>query len=106
LHPRTWNRSRVISRHTASTTRSYGSPARGDERTDTGTDRANDANAGRGTRYKAELVAEDVFAASFYFKDPDGIVLEYCAWLSAWDKVVRDHEPMTIADRVQAAPVS
>jgi hypothetical protein len=42
------------------------------------------ANAGRGTRYKAELVAEDVFAASFYFKDPDGIVLEYCAWLSAW----------------------
>jgi hypothetical protein len=47
-----------------------------------------------------------VFVASFYFKDPDGILLEYCAWLPAWDKVARDHEPATAADRVGPAAVS
>jgi catechol 2,3-dioxygenase-like lactoylglutathione lyase family enzyme len=64
------------------------------------------AEAEHGARFRPELLTDDVFAASYYFKDPDGIVLEYCAWLPAWDQVSREHEPMTAADRRHAAPVA
>lgn len=40
-------------------------------------------------------IDDDTFAASFYFKDPDGMIIEFCAWLPAWDKVVREHEPLS-----------
>ena len=48
-------------------------------------------------------IADDTYAASVYFKDPDGIVLEFCAWMPAWSRVVREHEPST-NNRV-AAPI-
>ena len=64
------------------------------------------ANGDPTSRYSPERIDENTFAASFYFRDPDGMILEYCAWLPAWDKVVREHEPMTIDGRVQPASVS
>jgi catechol 2,3-dioxygenase-like lactoylglutathione lyase family enzyme len=44
-----------------------------------------------GTRL--EDIADDTYAASFYLADPDGLIIEFCAWLPAWDQVVKEHEP-------------
>jgi catechol 2,3-dioxygenase-like lactoylglutathione lyase family enzyme len=43
--------------------------------------------------YDASQITEDTFAYTMYFTDPDGIVLEFCAWLPAYDRVRREHEP-------------
>jgi catechol 2,3-dioxygenase-like lactoylglutathione lyase family enzyme len=40
-------------------------------------------------------IGDDTFAASFYLTDPDGLIIEFCAWLPAWDRVGRDHDPTT-----------
>lgn len=43
-------------------------------------------------------IAEDTYAASMYLKDPDGTVIEFCAWLPPWDRFGRHHEPV-VGDR-------
>jgi catechol 2,3-dioxygenase-like lactoylglutathione lyase family enzyme len=50
-------------------------------------------------------IDDDTFAASFYMKDPDEIQVELCAWLPAWDRVVKEHAPKTAADRPQPVGV-
>jgi catechol 2,3-dioxygenase-like lactoylglutathione lyase family enzyme len=42
----------------------------------------------------------DVFARSLYFKDPNGIVLEFCAWMTAFGPADVVHTPKTAADLV------
>ena len=59
---------------------------------------------GRPSGKSLDDIADDTYAASMYFKDPDGIVLEFCAWLPAWDRVSREHEPWT--GRRSAVPAS
>ncbi len=36
---------------------------------------------------------DKTFALSVYFHDPDDNVMEFCAWLPAYDQIRRDHEP-------------
>jgi catechol 2,3-dioxygenase-like lactoylglutathione lyase family enzyme len=36
---------------------------------------------------------ERTFALTVYFPDPDGNVIEFCAWLPAYSQLGRDHEP-------------
>lgn len=45
----------------------------------------------------------DVFARSLYFKDPNGIVLEFCAWMTEFGPADVTHTPKTVAD---AEPVT
>jgi len=40
----------------------------------------------------------DVFARSLYFKDPNGIVLEFCAWTATFGPADVVHTPKTAAD--------
>jgi len=49
----------------------------------------------------------DVFARSLYFKDPNGIVLEFCAWTATFGPVDVVHTPKTAADlRTAQEPVT
>src|SRR5438094_485606 len=49
----------------------------------------------------------DVFARSLYFKDPNGIVLEFCAWTATFGPVDVVHTPKTAADlRTEQGPVT
>jgi catechol 2,3-dioxygenase-like lactoylglutathione lyase family enzyme len=41
-----------------------------------------------------ETVDDDTFAYSIYFQDPDGITIEFCAWLPAYDKIGNQHQPV------------
>jgi hypothetical protein len=41
----------------------------------------------------ADLTNDKSFALSVYFHDPDDNVMEFCAWLPAYDRLGRDHEP-------------
>lgn len=38
-------------------------------------------------------ITDDTYAASMYFQDPDGIVIEFCAWLPAYERMGVEHEP-------------
>jgi catechol 2,3-dioxygenase-like lactoylglutathione lyase family enzyme len=49
----------------------------------------------RPSGHSLDDIADDTYAASFYMKDPDGIVVEFCAWLPAWDQVVNAHQAWT-----------
>ena len=40
-----------------------------------------------------------VFVRSFYFEDPDGIILEFACWLRSFTAADVRHEPRTAADR-------
>ena len=40
-----------------------------------------------------------VFVRSFYFEDPDGIILEFACWLRSFTAADVRHEPKTAADR-------
>jgi hypothetical protein len=42
----------------------------------------------------------DVFARSLYFKDPNGIVLEFCAWTATFGPADVVHTPKTAADLI------
>lgn len=44
-------------------------------------------------------VNEGVFVRSFYFQDPDGILLEFACWTRTFDESDVSHEPKTAADR-------
>ncbi|MGO9451212.1 MAG: VOC family protein [Candidatus Binataceae bacterium] len=41
----------------------------------------------------ADPTNDKSFALSVYFHDPDDNVMEFCAWLPAYDQLGRDHEP-------------
>jgi catechol 2,3-dioxygenase-like lactoylglutathione lyase family enzyme len=74
------------------------------------TDITNHASSLRG-RHKADWDPNtdngDVFVRSLYFKDPNGIVLEFAAWTTAFDAYDVVHTPKTAADLVNTAePVS
>ncbi|MCL2585225.1 MAG: VOC family protein [Streptosporangiales bacterium] len=47
----------------------------------------------------APRLHEGVFVRSFYFQDPDGILLEFACWLRAFTGADVRHEPKTAADR-------
>jgi catechol 2,3-dioxygenase-like lactoylglutathione lyase family enzyme len=47
----------------------------------------------------APEVNEGVFVRSFYFQDPDGILLEFACWLKTFTDADVGHEPRTAADR-------
>jgi catechol 2,3-dioxygenase-like lactoylglutathione lyase family enzyme len=36
---------------------------------------------------------DDTYALSVYFRDPDGFMLEFAAWLPAWDRLGVTHVP-------------
>ncbi|HEY3977818.1 MAG TPA: VOC family protein [Streptosporangiaceae bacterium] len=44
-------------------------------------------------------VYDGVFVRSFYFQDPDGILLEFACWMRAFTEADVSHEPKTAADR-------
>jgi hypothetical protein len=44
-----------------------------------------------------------VFVRSFYFQDPDGILLEFACWTRAFTDADVAHAPRTAADRVATA---
>ncbi|GAA4126631.1 VOC family protein [Actinomadura keratinilytica] len=50
---------------------------------------------------------EGVFVRSFYFQDPDGILLEFACWTRTFTDADVSHEPKTAADRTapKAVPV-
>jgi hypothetical protein len=52
-------------------------------------------------------VNDKTFALSAYFHDPDNNVMEFCAWLPAYDQLGRDHEPASWASslRWEGSPV-
>jgi len=41
----------------------------------------------------ADPCNDQSFALSIYFHDPDDNVMEFCAWLPAYDQLGRDHKP-------------
>ena len=43
----------------------------------------------------AHEVTDDVFVRSVYFRDPDGILLEFAAWTKVFDASDVSHAPMT-----------
>ncbi len=45
-------------------------------------------------------VHEGTFVRSFYFRDPDGILLEFACWTREFTEADVAHEPKTAADRV------
>lgn len=47
----------------------------------------------------ASRLHEGVFVRSFYFQDPDGILLEFACWLRSFTEADVRHEPRTAADR-------
>jgi catechol 2,3-dioxygenase-like lactoylglutathione lyase family enzyme len=55
------------------------------------------------SHYDATLIDDDTFAYTMYFNDPDGILLEFCAWLPAYDRITREHEPVRAGNREQVA---
>jgi catechol 2,3-dioxygenase-like lactoylglutathione lyase family enzyme len=44
----------------------------------------------------------DVFVRSLYFKDPNGIVLEFATWTTTFNAADVAHKPKTAADLVAA----
>jgi hypothetical protein len=43
-----------------------------------------------------------VFVRSFYFQDPDGILLEFACWTRAFTSADVSHQPKRSADRTAA----
>lgn len=50
----------------------------------------------------APRLHEGVFVRSFYFQDPDGVLLEFACWLRSFTDADVRHEPKTAADRTAA----
>ncbi|MBO3750041.1 VOC family protein [Streptosporangiaceae bacterium NEAU-GS5] len=46
---------------------------------------------------------DGVFVRSFYFQDPDGILLEFACWTRAFTAADVSHTPKTAADRTMSA---
>ncbi|GAA3935356.1 VOC family protein [Actinomadura viridis] len=52
----------------------------------------------------AGAMHEGVFVRSFYFQDPDGILLEFACWTRTFTDADVSHTPKTAADRRVPAP--
>lgn len=52
----------------------------------------------------AATLHDGVFVRSFYFQDPDGILLEFACWLRSFTDADVHHEPRTSADRTVREP--
>jgi catechol 2,3-dioxygenase-like lactoylglutathione lyase family enzyme len=52
-----------------------------------------------------QVLHEGVFVRSFYFTDPDGILLEFACWLRQFTAADVRHVPRTAADRTVPATV-
>jgi catechol 2,3-dioxygenase-like lactoylglutathione lyase family enzyme len=62
------------------------------------------ARSGNAPRRGLDDIDDDTFAVSFYMTDPDGMIVEFCAWAyPGWNKVYREHEPKTVEDHVEPA---
>ncbi|MEO5877960.1 MAG: VOC family protein, partial [Streptosporangiaceae bacterium] len=48
---------------------------------------------------------DGTFVRSFYFQDPDGVLLEFACWTRTFTDTDVSHPPRTNADRVAHAPV-
>ena len=62
------------------------------------TNHASSLSGGHKAAWVPETDAGDVFVRSLYFKDPNGIVLEFAAWTAAFDASDVAHTPKTAAE--------
>jgi catechol 2,3-dioxygenase-like lactoylglutathione lyase family enzyme len=53
----------------------------------------------------ARELNDDVYVRSFYFTDPDGILLEFACWMRELDEHDVSHTARTAAERTPAVPV-
>jgi catechol 2,3-dioxygenase-like lactoylglutathione lyase family enzyme len=66
------------------------------------TNHANSLSGGHKVDWAPDTDNGDVFVRSLYFKDPNGIVLEFAAWTTTFDASDVAHTPKTAADLVNA----
>jgi catechol 2,3-dioxygenase-like lactoylglutathione lyase family enzyme len=62
------------------------------------TNHANSLHGGHKADYKPGSDGGDVFVRSLYFKDPNGIVLEFAAWTTTFSASDTTHKAKTAAD--------
>lgn len=63
------------------------------------TNHATSLGGGHKADYDPQSDGGDVFVRSLYFKDPNGVLLEFAAWTATFDEGDVEHEPKTAADR-------
>lgn len=66
------------------------------------TNHASSLSGGHKADWLPDTDNGDVFVRSLYFKDPNGIVLEFAAWTAAFDASDVVHTPKTAADLANA----
>jgi hypothetical protein len=63
---------------------------------------ADSLDGGHKDDYDAATDAGDVFIRSIYFKDPNGVTLEFASWTRALDERDVQHAPATARTPVEA----
>ena len=63
------------------------------------TNHANSLSGGHKADYDAATDDGDVFVRSMYFKDPNGVLLEFAAWTATFGPADVSHPAKTAADR-------
>lgn len=66
------------------------------------TNHANSLHGGHKEGYDPESDDGDVFIRSMYFKDPNGVLLEFAAWTGALDEGDVAHQGKTAADALSS----
>ena len=69
------------------------------------TNHSNSLQGGHKADYDASSDGGDVFVRSLYFKDPNGVLLEFACWTATFDESDVQHAPATAADRKVPAGV-
>ncbi len=64
---------------------------------------SNSRNGGHKPDWDPETDEDDVFVRSLYFKDPNGIVLEFASWVVTFDESDVAHAPKTANELRSAA---
>ena len=62
------------------------------------TNHSNSLNGGHKKDYDPSTDDGDVFVRSLYFKDPNGVLLEFACWTTTFDETDIRHAPATVAD--------
>ena len=62
------------------------------------TNHSNSLNGGHKKDYDPSTDDGDVFVRSLYFKDPNGVLLEFACWTTTFDETDVRHAPATAAD--------
>jgi catechol 2,3-dioxygenase-like lactoylglutathione lyase family enzyme len=62
------------------------------------TNHSNSLNGGHKKDYDPATDDGDVFVRSLYFKDPNGVLLEFACWTTTFDESDVRHAPATAAD--------